>query len=61
MLLLLLLLLFMAVTSSTSAELIAVSSLLTFHAYKTYYCQAQSYVDQAGSGSHVLGSCCTLF
>jgi Na+/proline symporter len=33
---LLLLLLFMAVTSSTSAELIAVSSLLTFDVYKTY-------------------------
>ena len=31
-----LLLLFMAVTSSTSAELIAVSSLLTFDIYKTY-------------------------
>lgn len=31
-----LLLLFMAVTSSTSAELIAVSSLLTFDVYKTY-------------------------
>lgn len=34
---LLLLLLFMAVTSSTSAELIAVSSLLTFDVYKTYF------------------------
>lgn len=34
---LLLILLFMAVTSSTSAELIAVSSLLTFDVYKTYY------------------------
>ncbi|KAI9729869.1 MAG: urea active transporter [Cirrosporium novae-zelandiae] len=33
---LLLLLLFMAVTSSTSAELIAVSSLITFDIYKTY-------------------------
>lgn len=33
---LLLLVLFMAVTSSTSAELIAVSSLLTFDVYKTY-------------------------
>ncbi|POS71237.1 hypothetical protein DHEL01_v210367 [Diaporthe helianthi] len=33
---LLLLLLFMAVTSATSAELIAVSSLLTFDIYKTY-------------------------
>lgn len=33
---LLLILLFMAVTSSTSAELIAVSSLLTFDVYKTY-------------------------
>lgn len=33
---LLLLLLFMAVTSSTSAELIAVSSLITFDVYKTY-------------------------
>ena len=33
---LMLLLLFMAVTSSTSAELIAVSSLLTFDIYKTY-------------------------
>jgi hypothetical protein len=33
---LLLVLLFMAVTSSTSAELIAVSSLLTFDVYKTY-------------------------
>ncbi|RDW84797.1 putative solute symporter family transporter [Coleophoma cylindrospora] len=33
---LMLLLLFMAVTSSTSAELIAVSSLLTFDVYKTY-------------------------
>lgn len=32
-----LLLLFMAVTSSTSAELIAVSSLLTFDVYKTYF------------------------
>lgn len=31
-----LILLFMAVTSSTSAELIAVSSLLTFDVYKTY-------------------------
>ena len=30
------LLLFMAVTSSTSAELIAVSSLPTFDVYKTY-------------------------
>jgi len=34
---LLLVLLFMAVTSSTSAELIAVSSLLTFDVYKTYF------------------------
>ncbi|KAI9683247.1 MAG: urea active transporter [Bathelium mastoideum] len=34
---LMLLLLFMAVTSSTSAELIAVSSLLTFDVYKTYF------------------------
>ncbi|KAJ9387797.1 hypothetical protein DTO063F5_3023 [Paecilomyces variotii] len=34
---LILILLFMAVTSSTSAELIAVSSLLTFDIYKTYY------------------------
>lgn len=34
---LLLILLFMAVTSSTSAELIAVSSLLTFDVYKTYF------------------------
>ncbi|CAG7960760.1 unnamed protein product [Penicillium salamii] len=34
---LILVLLFMAVTSSTSAELIAVSSLLTFDVYKTYY------------------------
>ncbi|KAJ5336423.1 uncharacterized protein N7506_004445 [Penicillium brevicompactum] len=34
---LILILLFMAVTSSTSAELIAVSSLLTFDVYKTYY------------------------
>ncbi|KAK8043389.1 Na+/solute symporter [Apiospora rasikravindrae] len=33
---LVLLLLFMAVTSSTSAELIAVSSLITFDVYKTY-------------------------
>lgn len=33
---LLLLVLFMAVTSSTSAELIAVSSLITFDIYKTY-------------------------
>lgn len=33
---LMLFLLFMAVTSSTSAELIAVSSLLTFDVYKTY-------------------------
>jgi Na+/proline symporter len=33
---LMLLLLFMAVTSSTSAELIAVSSLLTFDVCKTY-------------------------
>lgn len=33
---LMLVLLFMAVTSSTSAELIAVSSLLTFDVYKTY-------------------------
>jgi Na+/proline symporter len=33
---LLLLLLFMAVTSSTSAELVAVSSLVTFDIYKTY-------------------------
>ena len=32
-----LILLFMAVTSSTSAELIAVSSLLTFDVYKTYF------------------------
>jgi hypothetical protein len=32
-----LILLFMAVTSSTSAELIAVSSLLTFDIYKTYF------------------------
>lgn len=30
-------LLFMAVTSSTSAELIGVSSLLTFDVYKTYF------------------------
>lgn len=34
---LLLILLFMAVTSSTSAELIGVSSLLTFDVYKTYF------------------------
>lgn len=34
---LMLLLLFMAVTSSTSAELIAVSSLLTFDIYKLYF------------------------
>ncbi|PWY67928.1 urea transporter [Aspergillus heteromorphus CBS 117.55] len=34
---LILILLFMAVTSSTSAELIAVSSLLTFDVYKTYF------------------------
>ncbi|KAK3615148.1 urea permease [Elasticomyces elasticus] len=34
---LMLVLLFMAVTSSTSAELIAVSSLLTFDVYKTYF------------------------
>jgi Na+/proline symporter len=34
---LMLILLFMAVTSSTSAELIAVSSLLTFDIYKTYF------------------------
>ena len=34
---LMLILLFMAVTSSTSAELIAVSSLLTFDVYKTYF------------------------
>lgn len=34
---LLLILLFMAVTSSTSAELIGVSSLLTFDIYKTYF------------------------
>ncbi|PLB45007.1 Na+/solute symporter [Aspergillus steynii IBT 23096] len=34
---LVLILLFMAVTSSTSAELIAVSSLLTFDVYKTYF------------------------
>jgi Na+/proline symporter len=33
---LMMLLLFMAVTSSTSAEFIAVSSLLTFDVYKTY-------------------------
>ena len=40
---LMLILLFMAVTSSTSAELIAVSSLLTFDVYKTYINQdAQS-------------------
>lgn len=35
---LMLTLLFMAVTSSTSAELIAVSSLVTFDVYKTYFC-----------------------
>lgn len=35
-------LLFMAVTSSTSAELIAVSSLLTFDVYKMY--QAEGYL-----------------
>ncbi|CAK5262882.1 unnamed protein product [Mycena citricolor] len=34
---LMLLLLFMAVTSATSAELIAVSSLITFDVYKTYF------------------------
>lgn len=34
---LMLLLLFMAVTSSTSAELIGASSLLTFDIYKTYF------------------------
>lgn len=34
---LMLILLFMAVTSSTSAELIAVASLLTFDVYKTYF------------------------
>ncbi|KAL9062726.1 MAG: hypothetical protein Q9157_008681 [Trypethelium eluteriae] len=39
---LMLLLLFMAVTSSTSAELIAVSSLLTFDVYKTYIHPASS-------------------
>lgn len=41
-----LILLFMAVTSSTSAELIAVSSLLTFDVYKTYI--------KPGSSSHRL-------
>lgn len=39
---LMLVLLFMAVTSSTSAELIAVSSLLTFDVYKTYLSPAAS-------------------
>ncbi|KAK8008171.1 hypothetical protein PG991_010722 [Apiospora marii] len=39
---LMLLLLFMAVTSSTSAELIAVSSLITFDVYKTYLKPAAS-------------------
>lgn len=49
---LLLLLLFMAVTSSTSAELIAVSSLVTFDVYKTYV-KPSATSDQLVRVSHV--------
>lgn len=49
---LLLLLLFMAVTSSTSAELIAVSSLITFDVYKTYV-KPSATSDQLVRVSHV--------
>lgn len=49
---LLLLLLFMAVTSSTSAELIAVSSLITFDVYKTYMKPSAS-SDQLVRVSHI--------
>ncbi|KAF3767301.1 hypothetical protein M406DRAFT_39720 [Cryphonectria parasitica EP155] len=65
---LMLLLLFMAVTSSTSAELIAVSSLITFDVYKTYV-KPRATSDQLVRMSHagivifsvVLASfCCVL-
>jgi Na+/proline symporter len=46
---LMLLLLFMAVTSSTSAELIAVSSLLTFDIYKNLH-QAERHLPPARPG-----------
>ncbi|CAN8101909.1 unnamed protein product [Discula destructiva] len=49
---LLLLLLFMAVTSSTSAELIAVSSLITFDVYKTYI-KPSATSDQLVRMSHI--------
>lgn len=49
---LMLLLLFMAVTSATSAELIAVSSLITFDVYKTYMRPAAT-SDQLVRVSHV--------
>lgn len=49
---LLLLLLFMAVTSSTSAELIAVSSLITFDVYKTYM-KPSATSDQLVRMSHI--------
>lgn len=49
---LLLLLLFMAVTSSTSAELIAVSSLITFDVYKTYI-KPSATSDQLVRVSHI--------
>lgn len=65
---LLLLLLFMAVTSSTSAELIAVSSLITFDVYKTYM-KPSATSDQLVRVSHIgiiifslvlAGFCCIL-
>lgn len=49
---LMLLLLFMAVTSSTSAELIAVSSLITFDVYKTYM-KPSATSDQLVKVSHI--------
>lgn len=49
---LMLLLLFMAVTSSTSAELIAVSSLITFDVYKTYI-KPSATSDQLVRMSHI--------
>ena len=63
-----LVLLFMAVTSSTSAELIAVSSLLTFDVYKTYInpkAQSQRLVQISHYGIVIYGLvlaafCCIL-
>lgn len=65
---LMLILLFMAVTSSTSAELIAVSSLLTFDIYKTYFRPYSSSTDLVrvshwGIGLYAVvlaGFCCIL-